>query len=538
MTNGMENPPKILLVDDQPEDIVLLGKLLAGIEVETIGALSGDEALALAQEHDFALALVDAVMPEMDGFETVALMRTSKKTQNLPVIFLSAVFPSDSCRIKGVEAGAVDFLEKPVIPEILLGKVKIFLNLYNQRIALEKEIEKRIESELALRNSEERYEILVNTIPDIIYRIDLDGRFEFINDAVRALGYEQEELIGQHFSKIILPSEVELISRKSVLKKYGGVLTGDGHAPKFFDERRTGARKTRNLETRLLTKQDKTAQPLSSERETITAEINSSGLYQVNPGAARSIIGTVGVIRDISARKHSEQQLDTIRRELLRKEKLSVIGQLAASIAHDLRNPLGVISNSVFYLKTKLKGGMSEDEKIIKHFGLIHRELQRASAILSDLLDYTKISGYCFVEGNINFLLEDFAVSASLPQNVSLQFVLQPGLPDIPLDPSRMRLVFQNLLSNAIEAMPSGGVLEIATKRDDHSVAILFKDNGGGIPREDLEKIFEPLFTTKSSGIGLGLAIVSEIVTNHKGAVTVQSEEGKGALFTVTLPMA
>ncbi|MBN2809660.1 MAG: response regulator [Deltaproteobacteria bacterium] len=134
----MLEKPKILIVDDRPENLIALERVLGDFEVEFVRADSGNQALALTLEHELALALIDVQMPEMDGYETVELMRQEKKTANLPVIFVSAVYSGDYYKIRGVEVGAVDFIEKPIVPELLRGKVKIFLQLYEQRREIEK----------------------------------------------------------------------------------------------------------------------------------------------------------------------------------------------------------------------------------------------------------------------------------------------------------------------------------------------------------------------------------------------------------------
>jgi len=135
----MTDKPKILLVDDRPENLMALERVLAGLgrDLELIKANSGNEALGLTLEHNFALALMDVQMPEMDGFETVELMHQSKEAEHLPVIFVSAVYSGEYYRIKGVEVGAIDFIEKPIVPEILLGKVRLFLDLYDIQIQLQ-----------------------------------------------------------------------------------------------------------------------------------------------------------------------------------------------------------------------------------------------------------------------------------------------------------------------------------------------------------------------------------------------------------------
>ncbi|MDP8201783.1 MAG: response regulator [Candidatus Tenebribacter burtonii] len=134
------NKPKILIVDDKLANLIALETLLQNIDIDCIRALSGNEALQLTLEHEFALALIDVQMPEMDGFETVELMRNVTITKYLPVIFVSAIYSDDFYKIKGVEAGAVDFITKPIVPKVLIGKVKIFLELYSQKLQLEKTV--------------------------------------------------------------------------------------------------------------------------------------------------------------------------------------------------------------------------------------------------------------------------------------------------------------------------------------------------------------------------------------------------------------
>jgi signal transduction histidine kinase len=149
----MTTKPKILIVDDRPENLYVLEKLLKELDVEVIQALSGVEALNLSLEHDFCVAIVDIQMPEMDGYELVELLRSNEGTATLPVIFISAIFSDEYHHRKGYEAGAVDFMSKPFVPEILLSKVKVFIDLYQQRCALEEEVRQRRQAEAALQEA-------------------------------------------------------------------------------------------------------------------------------------------------------------------------------------------------------------------------------------------------------------------------------------------------------------------------------------------------------------------------------------------------
>ncbi len=236
----MKEIPKILIVDDRVENLIALEKLLADLGVVFVRAASGNEALKKILENDFAIALIDVQMPGMDGFETIEFMRQEERAKYLPVIFITAIFKEDYYHIKGIKTGAVDFITKPIIPEILIGKIRVFLDLHKNKKLMEEEIGRRKASDIKLkkinkqleekfdelRTSEERFRTLVMTIPDIVYRVDADGRFTYINESIERLGYVTEELISEHFSKLILPVDLETVSRSKVLPYYAGKKTG------------------------------------------------------------------------------------------------------------------------------------------------------------------------------------------------------------------------------------------------------------------------------------------------------------------------
>jgi len=183
----------------------------------------------------------------------------------------------------------------------------------------------RRQTEAALAKSLEQYTTLVQAIPDIIYELDPDGKLTFLSDAIRYLGYTPSELLGQHFSRLVHPDDLDAVSRERVLEKYRGTVTGDAGAPKLFDERRSGDRGTRNLEVRLVPK-DTDAECVYGELHSSAkwgpavpdgkvacryAEVHSSGKWaQVAPDGGRKLLGSMGIIRDITERKRMERSLE------------------------------------------------------------------------------------------------------------------------------------------------------------------------------------------------------------------------------------
>ncbi len=309
----MAGKRKILIVDDRVENLVALENTLFDLDVEVFRATNGNEALALSLKNDFAVAVLDVQMPEMDGYELADLLRGDLKTHRLPIIFVTAAYGEQEQIFKGYEAGAVDYLVKPYNPRVLISKISVFLELHGQRIALADKIS-------ALAASEERFRSLVMTVPDIVYRVDTQGRFTFLNDAITLLGYAPEDLIGEHFTRIILPSQADEVSRDKVLPKFAGKDTDSQGAPKLFDERRTYNRKTTELEVCLIPKAQADRIPGLVQNigdEAIEVEINSSGLYSRSQGRGHSVfLGTVGVIRDISERKKAEKELERYQKNL------------------------------------------------------------------------------------------------------------------------------------------------------------------------------------------------------------------------------
>jgi signal transduction histidine kinase len=231
------------------------------------------------------------------------------------------------------------------------------------------------------------------------------------------------------------------------------------------------------------------------------------------------------------------QQLLAAQDELVRNEKLAVLGQIAGSVGHELRNPLYVMSNAVFFLQTVL---VDADETTKEYLNIIKEEIASSDRIVSDLLDSVRTKPPRPERVEVRELLEKTLGKCAVPSTVTVTLAIPETVAPLLVDPQQIHQVFRNLISNAVDAMPEGGALEISAVENgqDKTVTISVRDNGAGIAPEVMEKLFQPLFTTKARGIGLGLVVVKNLVQANGGNVVVQSEAGKGTLFLITLPGA
>ena len=234
--------------------------------------------------------------------------------------------------------------------------------------------------------------------------------------------------------------------------------------------------------------------------------------------------------------------LDAIRRyrSLLKEnERMAAIGETAAMVGHDLRNPLQVIVGSIDLIKKRLnkRGDSSDGREIEKWMDKIDTQTDYMNKIVSDLQDYSRNIKPTREEADVEALMGDVVSSVDIPGDVDVSIVLDEGLPDISVDETLMKRLFTNLILNAVQAMPDGGSLSIRGSLQGDDVVISAKDTGVGIREENLNEIFKPLFTSKAKGTGFGLPVCKRIVDAHGGTISVESEEGVGSTFTVKLPI-
>ena len=230
------------------------------------------------------------------------------------------------------------------------------------------------------------------------------------------------------------------------------------------------------------------------------------------------------------------KDLEQVQEKLIRSERLAAVGELASGVGHELRNPLNVIRNCAYLLKMPLSE--KDDEEAINTLTVLDKQIDIANKIVTDLLDFTRITPPSQVRVELKNIINESLSWITVPSQVVIKSSLNGHSQPVRTDPEQISRVFANIISNAIQAMSNkGGELNIDSGEEDEYLWVKFRDNGCGIPNENLEKIFEPLFTTKPKGIGLGLAISKRLVEQNNGKIEVSSQVGQGTTFTVKLPL-
>jgi len=235
------------------------------------------------------------------------------------------------------------------------------------------------------------------------------------------------------------------------------------------------------------------------------------------------------------------RELKSAQDELIKKERLAAIGQMSSVVGHEIRNPLAVINNSIYFIKMKVAAaGMTPDPKVVKHISIIESEVRQANGIIDEILGFARTRELNPKVQSLNTYIEELTMSFPVPGHIKLVQELTDANPMVNIDSDEMAQALRNLIKNGIEVMPEKGTLYIRTAVADEGrmAEIDVEDTGPGIPREALEKIFAPFFTTKARGTGLGLAVVKKVTDRHKGRLEVASTVGSGTCFKIFLPVA
>jgi signal transduction histidine kinase len=483
----------ILIVDDKPENIFSLKTILESHSFPTDTALSGEEALKKILRQSYALIILDVHMPGMDGFEVAEAISGYSKARDIPILFLSAANTDKKFITRGYSSGGMDYITKPIDPDILLLKVKTFYRLYEQnrelnriQASLRSEIEfrKKVEGELQERAGE--LHSILESIPQIAFTTGADGHIEFVNEQWPRYALSREEFPITH------PDDADL--------------------PKVW-ARTVASGEALELEIRV--------------RRIDSEEYRCHLLRAIPIPEGENISKWVGTFTDIEDQKQAIKRKD---------EFISIA-------SHELKTPLTTIKAYVQLLERSIDAG--DPTRLYVDRALV--QIRKLDELIVDLLDLSKIES-----GKLKFNKKPFFFGAML--NNALEMIRQTypdyritrkGDADIELfgDEMRIEQVIINYLTNAVKYSPDRKEIDIDVSiRANGQLFVEVRDYGIGIGKDHQANIFSKFYRVEDAanrfqGLGIGLYICAEIIRRHEGEYGVESEPGKGSTFYFSVPL-
>ena len=518
----------ILIVDDKPENILSLKRVLELNSFNVDTALSGEEALKKILRNNYYLIILDVQMPGMDGFEVAEAITGLNKTKNIPILFLSAVNTHKKFVTKGFESGGVDYLTKPFDPDILILKVRTFYRLYEQSKKLnaaygqlKQEIETRKQAEKVLQENVEELHSILESIPQIAFTARPDGTMEFVN----------QQWYRYSTNKNVFPPTPPT----------------DRDIYDVWHEQ-IGDKKTVSFEVRI--------------KEIDSAEYTFF-LLRIKPVFVQNeLVKWVGTFTNIHEQKkvnefleknvnertrqliESNRQLEASNHDLL---------QFASVASHDLKEPL----RKIHFFTSILDERYTVEKEVAEYLDKIKYSSKRMNLLIEDLLNFSKLSqDVSFEKTDLNAIIQEVLVDLELSiAEKKAKVEVMNKLPEIDAVPGMIRQALLNILSNALKfsnqlispviIIESQRVasLSILAESDDEGDFCLVKitDNGIGFDEKYLDKIFT-LFQRlhakdEYEGTGIGLTIVKKIIDKHHGIIEARSSPGKGSTFSIVLPI-
>jgi PAS domain S-box-containing protein len=521
-------PVSLLVVDDHRENRAAVRAILSDPSYRFVEASSGEEALRKLLSDEFAVLLVDVVMPGMNGFELVRAVKERDKSALVPVLFLSAEALDMDLVYTGYRAGAVDYLVKPLVPDMLRAKVSVLVELYRQRKRIEMQsallVEAaRRESDLRIMElqhaSERKYRTLAEAVPHIVWTAGADGVINYFNQRwFEYTGITIEKARGS-WDAAVHPDDLARCT--AVWQKARD--TGEAFA----------------VECRLRRNQREGADGHAKYRWHL-------GRAVPERGSSGSTIAWLGTFTDIEDQKRAE-----IERGLLYEQALKATrarDEFLSVASHELRTPLSSLQLAIqMLLRQILKEGavtLSPDHLRAK-LELCARQVERLTHLVAELLDVSRIaSGRLRIEPvdldlvalarDVIARLADDAARAHAPVELRAPDVVRGRW-----DPSRLEQVLVNLLTNAFKFGKEHPIdIDIEVQGD--AVRFSVRDYGTGVGPEDIDRIFRRYEQAESArahgGLGMGLYIARQIVEAHGGRIRVESRPDDGATFIVQLP--
>jgi signal transduction histidine kinase/response regulator RpfG family c-di-GMP phosphodiesterase len=580
-----EEQINILMVDDSPTNLLALESILQGPDRKLVSASSGDDALRYLLGNEVAVILMDVYMPGLDGLETAELIRGRDRSRNIPIIFLTADSTGGRHLSRGYSLGAVDYIVKPIEPDILRSKVAVFVELFKKTREIKRQAELLEEKNLELENANlARLNMLIELGQELTAEHDPRHVLENFCRSARQIVEAQEAAVGviNGDGKTLLYFFRCALNEDETAASKNGVPKVTERALKYLVAKRLPLRL--NDGDDLLRTNGKTSDLVHSflGAPILSAAGVCGWLYLLNKQGAdefteaderlAATLATQVAIAYENARLYSDaqrhagelqleiterKQAEEDRAELLVREQAAraeaeqanrTKDEFLAVLSHELRTPLSAILGWSHLVRT----GKLDEPQMSRAFETIERNARSQSQLIDDLLDVSRIiTGKLQIEPRAVDLCAviEAAIDAVRPaaeaKEVQIESALDTAACFVPGDATRLQQIFWNLFSNAIKFTPAGGKVRVQATRDKERARISVSDSGIGISAEFLPYIFDRFRQADGSttrvhgGLGLGLSIVKHLVQLHEGTVEVQSQgQDQGATFTVSLPLA
>lgn len=560
----------VLIVDDQPDKLLALEAALGSLGENLVLARSGRDALRRLLEQDFAVILLDVNMPEIDGFETAALIRQHRRCTHTPIIFVTA-FGDDMHTAQGYSLGAVDYILSPIVPDILRTKVRVFVDLFRKSQQIERHAEERVNlvreqaARAAVEESNRQLTFLSEATAAMTRHLSIDAIIGEINRvAVPFLGdfcaialLDEQNKVAKCDAAWLTRSGQTASCRDDVWEALPGALRAA--VLEVIDQRTSNVR----LGTLAMPLLLQAGDPLHPGEGAIDTEFRFSSILPLSArghtiGAlilARKANGSIAneghlrLAEDFAGRASiaidNARLYENVREHDRRKD------QFLAMLGHELRNPLAPIRNAVEILRCHEKGQNEADFGVPQARDMIERQVTHMTRLIDDLLDVSRIANgkirlrkeRCDLTSIVLATVEDYRAvieqsGLELIVEVPAQSLWTAG------DPTRLSQILGNLIHNAHKFTDEAGhvLVGLRAERDGRSAILTVRDTGIGMDRETLRSIFDAFSQADRSldrsrgGLGLGLALVKGLVELHGGTVCVSSEGlGRGTEFRVQL---
>lgn len=510
--------PRILVVDDEPNIRWTMAEFLKREHYEVLAAPDFESALALFGENEADVAVVDIILPRKSGIRLLEELHS--RNPDLPIIMMTGE-PNISQLPDIVRAGAYDFLTKPVTKEVLLKAVARACEkkrLQDEKSGLEREVAQhagRLEVAIAERTAElvEARNFLKTVLDSsteyAIIVTDLRGRITLFNKGAELmLQYEAERVMSQPAWELICRDE------QAVLQN-----------PLLLEDSSVEQNPVQDLEIEL-------------RRADGSRFIASLAMTTVQTTEGR-LLGRLAIIKDLTIERLQAEELRKMQTQLAQNEKIAALGQMAAQVAHEVRNPLAGLRLYAMHLKSKVADKLAESE-----MSLVEKILQNIDHLADtteQILNVARPLNLTFQPKRIEPIVGDcvqLVESQINASKVELKFDLATTEATVLIDEASIRSALVNLLLNSVQAMPTGGLLTVSSRRFDGQLLLRITDTGRGMTVEQTEKVFEPFYTTKSNGLGLGMAFAKRVIEQHRGSIRVTSRIGEGTEVEIDLPIA